>query len=127
MPVDRAAAIIADIILHSALPSLFVHLENPVRQSWHDTCVVITRKLGLFNKALIPFDEWLKLVEVSGESIASLMDFFKDHFERLSTGELVLDTQQARKLSPILRSTGALNLKYLEACIDAWRDSGFLN
>ena len=127
LPVDRAAAIITEITLRSAIPNLFVHLENPVRQPWHDACIVIGRKLAIPNKALIPFDEWLDLSKGSAKDIASLVDFFKDHFERLSQGDLVLDTQQARKLSPILRSTGGVNVKYLEACIDAWQDCGFLD
>ena len=102
------------------------HLENPVRQSWEDICSIIERKLGLPLKSRLPFEDWLKQISTLEDSPSDLMEFFSRYFLRMSSGSLVLDTTNSRRLSPTLRSTGAIQVKEIGLYLDYWRQSGFL-
>lgn len=102
------------------------HLENPVRQSWEDVCSIIERKLGLPPKSRLPFDDWLTQISTLEDSPSDLMEFFSNYFRRMSSGSLVLDTTNGRRLSPTLRSTGAIHAWEIGLYLDYWRQSGFL-
>ncbi len=87
----------------------------------------MSRKLDLPIKALIPFREWLDRFNADEKSTIGLFEFFQDHFQRMSKGDLILDTQRTRNASPALRSTGGVSIELMEMYIDSWRTVGFLD
>lgn len=103
----------------------FLHLENPIRQPMQDISTIMARELGLSRPYTIPFSEWLKRVSGQG-SIESLKEFFRDHYQDLSQGSVVLDTTQCRSISKTLRGEAAVGDDLLVQYIKRWRSEGFL-
>ena len=118
---DRAAQVISDILLGSGQRDLVYHLENPIRQPWSDICSVIERHLSLPSSRRPSFTEWLEQVMAAKENPPELIDFLKSHFLLVSTGALVLDTAQTRKISRTLRSTDAVNTGAIELYLEFWK------
>ncbi len=58
LPVDLAAASVSEILLTPHPLNLIYHLENPVRQSWHDMLTVLASQLDI-SREFVPFDKWL--------------------------------------------------------------------
>lgn len=75
----------------------------------------------------MPFQEWLDSMLAAKGGSQSLKDFFQNHFLHMSSGNLVLDTTAARKVSPTLISSGAVDIATVQLYLDFWRQSGFLN
>ena len=75
----------------------------------------------------LSFQEWLNRVPATKENSNDLMDFFKQHFLHMSSGCLVLDTSKARKVSPTLRSTGAISIEAIDSYLAFWKHIGFLD
>lgn len=126
LPVDQAARTIADLLLRCEPRDLVYHLENPIRQSWPAMCSVIEYILGLTPKTRLPFPQWLNEVSKLDENPSDLINFFRNEFLYMSGGNLVLDTRNCRKLSPTLRSTGAIGPKEVDLYVAFWRRNGFL-
>lgn len=138
LPVDRCAEVLSELLLTTiTLPTdLVYHLENPVRQSWHDILSIFASKLALPNAELLPFHEWLERVcavaddidaaGIDGNPAKRLADFFRGEFEHMSCGSIILDMERARKVSPALQSMEAASDVTIAAYIDQWKASGFL-
>ncbi|KAI5814557.1 hypothetical protein BZA77DRAFT_318602 [Pyronema omphalodes] len=128
LPVDIAAAALAEIALHSGDVAPVCHLENPVRQPWKDVLDILRNKLQLTGKA-IPFDQWWKLVEANDDeqNIAKrLAKFFHEDFHRMANGTVVLETKRACGVSKTLRDCRGVDNVLIERYVDAWRNLGFL-
>jgi hypothetical protein len=128
LPVDVAAAALAEIVLHSGDAAPVYHLENPVRQPWEGVLEILRNKLRLIGKA-IPFDQWWKLVEANNDerNVAKrLAKFFHEDFHRMADGTVVLETKKARGVSKTLRDCRGVDKVLMERYVDAWRNSGFL-
>lgn len=138
LPVDCSAEVLSETLLTTvAQPTdLVYHLENPVRLSWHDILSIFASKLAFPNAEFLPFHEWLdKICAVAddidaagmdGNPAKRLADFFRGEFEHMSCGNISLDMERTRKVSPVLRSMGAVSDETIAAYIDQWRASGFL-
>lgn len=105
------------------LDSTVLHLENPVRQSAKQIMTLISSELGLGNKAVLPFDEWLELVKGAG-LVDSLSDFFEHDFRALALGQIVLDTTGSRRVSRALRGSSGLTRQVVAKYVDQWRQKG---
>lgn len=128
LPVDSTAAAVAEIVLGNDSMQLVYHLENPVRQRWEDVVAVLCKQLQIDN--LVPFEEWLDLVAAADEfanPAKKLADFFSTYFIQMASGDLVLDTAQARGASPTLASMRAVDNIQLQAYISYWQSVGILN
>lgn len=55
-----------------------------------------------------------------------LADFFKQDFQHMSGGNVILDTARARAISPTLRGMDAVNGELVACYVDQWRRMGFL-
>lgn len=77
-------------------------------------------------------EEWLRRVclvadDTAGENPAKeLATFYREGFRALAGGNVILDTEKTRKVSPTLRETGGIGPDLIEAYVDSRRRSGFL-
>ena len=80
---------------------------------------------------IIPFTTWLQKVreesDFDSNPAGRLMDFLEESFTQLGTGQLVLDTKKARKVSRSLREAGpVVDEALLRRYIDSWRADGVM-
>ena len=139
MPVNRAAAVIAELLFSSGFHPIY-HAENPSRQSWRDLLENLASILiSNNNKAqpqpsplpIIPFATWLSRVHELGNDqehnyALKVMSFLEQDFIRTASGEVILGMTNAKLDSPTLANSAALDRKHLEECCDYWRKQGFL-
>ena len=69
MPVNRAAAAIADLLLDSSMElKAIYHVENPSRQTWAGVMDELALLLGGLPR--VPYDEWLGRARALGDDPA---------------------------------------------------------
>ncbi len=130
---DSAAEVLSEILLSSGPAKLVYHLENPIRQSWHDALVAIAPKLNIPKAGFIPFDSWLDKVRAFHDDpndaapAKKLADFFQIEFKHMACGSIILDTKHTRDISPTLRSSGEVNRELLQLYIHHWRSIGYVD
>ena len=143
MPVNRAAAVIAELLFSSGFQPIY-HMENPSRQSWRDVLENLASILNSNNdKAhcqpqplpqplpIIPFATWLSRAQELGNDqehnyALKVMPFLERDFIRTVSGVIILETTNAKLDSPTLVNSTALDRKHLEGYCDYWRKQGFL-
>ena len=128
LPVDVAAKVINEISLANRSQERYYHVENPVRQRWSDFLDYLRYNLQAMFPKTLPFEEWLDnaLASTGADGIAPLEGFLRDDFRKLSSGELVLDTCNARNASPTLRSHGGISLDLMDKYLQSWKAEGVL-
>jgi thioester reductase-like protein len=132
LPVDRAAKCLMDIVLRQSSSScssptstMYLHLENPMRQSFADLGAIATRELSL-SGGIVPFDSWLQLLARRGDT-PGLLDFFRNDFRDLANGSVKLGMRNGLSVSTSLRSSSGLSQSLMIEYIDRWRQTGFLS
>jgi nucleoside-diphosphate-sugar epimerase len=133
LPVDCAAEVLSELLLTTQPYRPVYHLENPMRQSWHDVLTVLGSRMGLDDKDFLSLDEWLnralRLEDVSTDGnnpAKQLGDFFREDFAHMAGGGIVLGTEKARIASPMLDHMDVVSDDTIAAYIDNWRRIGFL-
>ncbi|KAL6231238.1 hypothetical protein BDW75DRAFT_244087 [Aspergillus navahoensis] len=129
IPVDIAAQSITELLLSPAPASLVYHIENPIRQSWHDMLQSIAGELKFSAADPLPWDEWQEQVAAAGDAgnpARKLQDFFSNDFLRMGCGEVVLGTDSARKRSATLRGVDAVSEASVRGYLRYWREIGWL-
>lgn len=132
LPVDLVAASISEILLTNHALDPIYHLENSIRQSWHDCLTVLASELDMSNSHDLPFDDWLNNFcansddETNQNPMKEISDFFKEDFERMAGGLLVLSTENTRKVSSTFRSVKPVDRDLIAAYISWWKSCGFL-
>lgn len=133
LPVDCAAEVLSELLLTTQPYHPVYHLENPMRQSWHDVLTVLGSRMGLGDKDFLSLDEWLdrvlRLEDDPSDGINSakqLGDFFRKDFAHMAGGGVVLGTEKARSASPTLDHMDVVSDDTIAAFIDEWRRIGFL-
>jgi hypothetical protein len=137
MPVNRAAAVIAELLFSSGFQPIY-HMENPSRQSWQG---ILENLASILNSdkgqpqsqplPIIPFATWLSRVQGLGNDqehnyAQKVMQFLEHDFIRLASGVVILRTTNAKLDSPTMVKSTALDRKHLEEYCDYWRKEGFL-
>ncbi|KAJ5744672.1 Male sterility NAD-binding [Penicillium manginii] len=130
-PVDDVSATLGELLISDTKPYPIYHIENPSRQRWQDMVKALTELLDIPQEGIIPFDQWLERVRNSSASInenpaKQLVDFFSQHFIRISCGGLILDTSKTKRHSATLRERGRVELNSIVKYISAWKTIGFL-
>lgn len=133
LPVDRCAAVMADLLAvgRDADPAYPVyHVDNPVGQPWKDMSPVLAAALDIPPGNIIPFEDWIKRVRRSPLSdaenpAARASDFLEDHFERMSCGGIILDTERAKEHSGTMRAEGPVSAEVARSYVSAWKKMGF--
>ncbi|KAJ5802121.1 uncharacterized protein N7503_004571 [Penicillium pulvis] len=130
LPLDIAAATVSDLILDPAHPRMVYHIENPVRQPWHELLGYLSTHLGL---PTIPYKEWLSRMETTADSeqgppnpAKKLKEFFEEDFLHMSCGSVVMSTSSTTFVSAALRSATPVSPETLLLYIEQWRRAGFL-
>ena len=129
---DFAAETLSELLLSNEPNKMVYHLENPVRQSWHDALSLVAPELGLPKAGFVPFNEWLDRVCAApdeGSDIVpakKLEDFFRIDFEHMACGSIVLDTKNTRDVSTALRKLTHVGGELLLSYIRQWKLSGYL-
>ncbi|KAH8807195.1 putative NRPS-like enzyme [Xylogone sp. PMI_703] len=133
LPVDTTAEVLSDILLSAKLPSSpILHLENPVRQSWHDVSIILASSIGLQDSKFISYKEWIQRVISLGDGINAdnpayqLLEFFQNDFEHMASGNVIMDTSLSRRCSRTLRNADIVSEANIIACINYWKRIGFL-
>lgn len=76
---------------------------------------------------IIPFKTWIQRVRRSSllpevyNPAARLVDFLEDHFERMSSGGLILDTQKSQEHSETMARA-----EVARGYVESWKKVGFL-
>jgi len=117
--VDEAASILTEILTNPTplQKGIFLHLENPVRQSWSDISTILARKLQLKDSDGLPFKDWLMAASANNSLPPELAEFFGDHFVRMAT-DLVLNTSRARSVSAQLRAVSSVSMSVVESYVE---------
>lgn len=135
-PVELVAGTLGDLLLNDdaggpAEP--IYHIDNPVRQPWKEMmCDVLALELGISQRNIVPFEEWVRRVRHFVGSVEKdnpafkLIDFLEGSFERMSCGGLLLDTEKARRRSEVLADVGPVAEQVTKQYIQYWRETGFL-
>lgn len=126
LPVDIAAKVVSDLLLAHGIHYPILHLENPVRQPFKDVVTIIEQNIGLKSRPRLAFPDWLDRVRSAEGETSSLMEFFENHFLRMSSGSLVLDTKHCQKISPTLDSADAVTEQFIKQCVEFWTKVGML-
>ena len=132
---DSTAETLSELLLTPQPVDLIYHLENPVRQSWYDILTTLASKLGIPSAEFLPFDEWMDRVGAFAADKGSkddrsaatmLAEFFKQDFQHMSGGNVILDTARARSISATLRGMDAVEAELVASYVDQWKRIGFL-
>lgn len=133
-PVDAVAAVCADLALGGSSAGVY-HIDNPVRQPWNKMLPLLALELGIPEKNIIPFKEWIKRVRSFPSEAAPgcdlnpakrLVDFLEADFLRMSCGGVLLSTERTRKDSETMRSVGSVDDATVRRYISSWKGRGFL-
>ncbi|KAJ5382604.1 hypothetical protein N7517_000515 [Penicillium concentricum] len=134
LPVDRSASVMVDLLKlengsHAAYP--VYHIDNPVGQPWEDMSPVLAAALDIPSQYIIPYADWITRVRRSPLSAdenpaARLVDFLDGHFERMSCGGIILDTQKAKEHSATMAAEGPVNADIARAYVASWKAMRYL-
>lgn len=90
----------------------------------------LSQALGL-PEPVMPLDEWLEEVSSRANNdedypVKQLHLFFKEYFQAVACGQVVLDMQAAARLSSPLRSLGALERSIVHRYVEHWKKIGYI-
>ena len=134
MPVNRASAVITELLFSSGFRPMY-HMENPSRQSWRGILGSLSTILSSSNDntplPIIPFETWLSRAQDLGNDqehnfAQKVMGFLEHDFIRMASGAVILRTANAKLDSPTMVKSTALDQKHLEEYCSYWRRQGFL-
>ncbi|KAL6801245.1 hypothetical protein GGI42DRAFT_41393 [Trichoderma sp. SZMC 28013] len=134
LPVDRSAGVMVDLLqLENGDAAAYpvYHIDNPVGQLWEDMSPVLMTALDIPPQNVIPFADWIMRVRrspLSGDEnpAARIIDFLDGHFERMSCGGIILDTQKAKEHSTTMAVQGLVSDDIARAYVASWKAMGFL-
>lgn len=134
LPVDRCAGVMADLLKigRDAEPEFPVyHVDNPVGQPWKGMSPVLAAALDIPSHNIVSFGDWIKQVRRSPLSeaenpAARAAEFLEGHFERMSCGGIILDTQRAAEHSETMAVQGPITAEVARSYVSAWKMMGFL-
>jgi thioester reductase-like protein len=132
IPVDYAAQVLVELLFASTSEQCIFHLENPIRQSWHEVLTTVASELRIPETSFLPYSEWLARVlaipddRIDENPAKKLAGFFTEDFEHMASGGIIMDTGNARKASQCLRGINAIDEDLIVAYVAHWRKAGFL-
>lgn len=131
LPVNVAAAAMADLLLSPSPTNLTYHVENPIRQDWTAVMTTIAKELGHPSSCFVEFEEWMRLVgqKTSADcdsGTRTLMEFLAKDFQHMSSGGIVLDTSKTRQVSATLRNADSVSVGIIAKYVESWKGSKLL-
>lgn len=131
MPVDDVANVISELALAPGPLKIVYHIENPVRQAWNDVLHIIGRDLDL--QTFLPFEEWLGNVSSHAEGLGEenpakgLLEFFRGDFIRMACGQVIMATDETRKVSRTMSNMDSLQEEDITCYVQFWKRVGYLD
>ncbi|KIA75723.1 polyketide synthase [Aspergillus ustus] len=149
IPVDTVADTMMDLLLPSSEEENFeggedgaeggepdaypvYHIDNPLGQPWKEMNGVIARILGIPAERIIPYGEFLHLLQTSKLDrdreipAAKIMGFFTNAFLHMACGGLVLDTARSEEHSVSLAGQGVVSEELVRLYVERWKSMGVL-
>ncbi|KAE8369303.1 hypothetical protein BDV27DRAFT_153181 [Aspergillus caelatus] len=131
-PVNDIAASLVELLVTDNTPYPVYHLDNPVRQPWHDMIRILASELSIPTSNIVPFSEWIQRVRsFSGsreDNPAGMMaDWLEENFVRMSCGGVLLETTRAREHSSTLAGVGPVTEEITRRYLHRWKECGFLH
>jgi thioester reductase-like protein len=131
-PVDGVATTLGELLMSDTATDFIYHIDNPSRQSWRNMISTLARTIGLGDKNIIPYGQWVNRVRrfrgsTTDNPALQLIDFFDHYFIPMSCGGLILDTTKAREHSKTLQNQSHINEDVIVKYVAMWKRSGFLN
>ncbi|KAK2749609.1 putative NRPS-like protein biosynthetic cluster [Myotisia sp. PD_48] len=132
LPADICAQTISEITISTEKTNITYHVENPIRQPWHDILSIIATELNIPDNNRVPLPKWLDRVDSIPDTLSDeipakkLMEFFRGEFQRLVGGTVILDTYRSRGLSTALKSVNELDRDTILGYIKYWKQIQFL-
>lgn len=86
--------------------------------------MLMSRELQIPSSSIIPLERWLDLVASvpgPGNPAASLIQFLRNDFLKMSCGSVVLDTSISRNVSSTMANMGPVGENAIRAYISYWR------
>ena len=137
LPVDKSAAVMADLLNLDGREAAadahpVYHVDNPVGQPWKEMTAVLAPALDIPTQNVVPFAEWVKRIRESrvppAENPAAMaLGFLENHFERMATGGIILDTDKAIEHSPTMATEGPVSAEVIRSYVSSWKAMGFLH
>jgi hypothetical protein len=121
----------SELLFAPSIPTTSIlHLENPIRQPWSQILSIFASRLGLADDTQIPFPEWLDLVNKHGQPVdnpcVKIASFLEQEFLRMATGQVVLDTTVAKRVSSTLAGSKAVPEDVLVKYVEYWKSEKFI-
>ncbi|GAB1198685.1 hypothetical protein APSETT444_008013 [Aspergillus pseudonomiae] len=131
-PVNEVAASLVELLVTDNTPFPVYHLDNPVRQRWHNMIALLASELGIPTSSIVPFSEWIQRVRSypgsAEDNPARLMaDWLEENFERMSCGGVLLETTRAKEHSSTLARVGPVSDETARRYLHNWKQCGFLH
>ncbi|KAF7626258.1 hypothetical protein AFLA_013652 [Aspergillus flavus NRRL3357] len=131
-PVNDIAASIVELLLTDNTPYPVYHLDNPIRQPWHDMIRILASELSIPTGNIVPFSEWIQRVRSfpgsREDNPAGMMaDWLEENFERMSCSGVLLETTRAREHSSTLAGVGPVSEEVTRRYLHCWKQCGFLH
>lgn len=130
---DCAAKALSELLLTTRSTDVVYHMENPIRQSWHDTLTFLATQLDLPSADLLPFSDWIERVCATSDKTADknpakkLARFFRADFQHMACGNVILGTERLTKISPTLQGMDTVSNETVANYVNYWRRVGFLD
>ncbi|KAB8226753.1 hypothetical protein BDV33DRAFT_197741 [Aspergillus novoparasiticus] len=131
-PVNDIAASIVELLVTDNTPYPVYHLDNPIRQPWHDMIRILASELSIPTGNIVPFSEWIQRVRSfpgsREDNPAGIMaDWLEENFERMSCSGVLLETTRAREHSSTLAGIGPVSEEVTRRYLHSWKQCGFLH
>ncbi|KAJ5598871.1 NRPS-like enzyme [Penicillium hordei] len=124
LPVDSAAQALSEILFHRDPLQLVYHLENPTRQSWEHTVTLLSKELQIPSSSIVALDQWLDHIQSApgpDNPAASLIQFLRNDFLKMSCGSVILDTTSSRSVSQTMAHMDQVGDDYIRAYVNYWK------
>ena len=86
--------------------------------------MLMSRELHIPSSSIIPLEHWLESVASAPgleNPAASLLQFLRNDFLKMSCGSVVLDTSNSRNASSTMVNMGSVSENAIRAYISYWR------
>ena len=86
--------------------------------------MLMSKELQIPSSSIIPLEHWLDIVASApgpGNPAASLIQFLRNDFLKMSCGSVVLDTSISRNVSSTMANMGFVGENAIKAYISYWR------
>ncbi|KAF7514183.1 hypothetical protein GJ744_004508 [Endocarpon pusillum] len=103
--VDYTTQVLVDLLLASSSEQCILHLENAIRQSWHEVLTLVVSELMNTETGFLPYSKCLSRIlaipdyRIKENPATKLARFFAGDFEHMARVEIIMGTANVCKVS----------------------------